>query len=385
MNIINDSYIASLAVTQKEYAISVPECTGLYLKVRPSGAKVFAMKVKRSGITKNKQLGNFPAINLLEAKRLLIQQLNILSHSEVQEKSTSSTLDAVVGRYEVSPRYLKLGSKSQAEYSRYLIEFTSTAKSQDAVKVLTDRKLINDTLAVIACSGKHVKANRMKSAISSLCWFAMDSGLTVSNPTVGLMTYSEKSRERVLSDNELRMLFLYLRSSDCKASELTKDSIKLYLLMGNRLNELRQIHSSEFDGDHIWRLPKERVKKAIKDSVTPITATTALILSKYPSEGYLLRQNGRLMGNETATQALGRICSVIGIEKVTVHDLRRTAGTLLAKLRVDALIRKRILNHRITDVTDDIYTIWDWHDEKKAALTKLETHLLSLGLMGEAL
>jgi integrase len=385
MIIINDSYIAALTVQPKEYGISIPQTTGLYLKVRPSGAKVFAMKVKRKGITKNKQLGNFPSISLLQAKQLLARELNILDCVAVQDLALDNSLSAVLSRYEVSPRFLKLGHKSQLEYSRYLNEFTAATRSQDASAVLSDRKLINELLSSIAGSGKHVKANRMKSAISSFCWFAMDSGVTITNPTVGLMTYQESSRERVLSDNELRMLFLYLNSAECKASPLTKDSIRLYLLMGNRLNELRQMHSSEFDGEGIWRLPKERVKKAVKDSVTPITATTALILSNYPKEGFILRQNGRLMGNETVSQALGRICSVLGIEKVTTHDLRRTAGTLLAKLRVDALIRKRVLNHRIADVTDDVYTIWDWHDEKLAALAKLEGHLLSLGILGESL
>jgi integrase len=382
MNIINDSYIAKLEAQPKEFAISMPSCRGLYLKVRTSGAKVFVLKVKRAGSTKNKQLGKFPDINILEAKRLFARELNLIALNEVVTSSDCQTLDSLLNYYEVSPRFLKLGSKSQVEYRRYLSEFIGLARRQDTA-ALSDRKLINDIISGVANDGKAVKANRMKSAISSFCWFAMDSGLIVTNPTVGLMTYQESSRDRVLSDNELRLLFMYLNSARCKMSELTKDSIKLYLLMGNRLNELRKIHSSEFDSDGTWRLPKERVKKAVKDSVIPITATTALILSKYPKEGYLLRQNGRLMGNETVTQALQRICISIGIEKVTTHDLRRTVGTLLAKLRVDALIRKRVLNHRIADVTDDVYTIWDWHDEKKAALTKLENHLLTLGLMGE--
>jgi hypothetical protein len=62
-----------------------------------------------------------------------------------------------------------------------------------------------------------------------------------------------------------------------------------------------------------------------------------------------------------------------------VHDLRRSATTYWGKLKVDQLLKKRLLNHsRRGDVTSAIYDRFEYIDEKRDALTRWEALLLEM-------
>ena len=163
--------------------------------------------------------------------------------------------------------------------------------------------------------------------------------------------------------------------------DTTRDLAILYLLTGCRLNELRQLHLSEISVDYIT-IPPERVKKSDLSHIIPLVPTAKAILDKYSDNKGLIFVNklGGLIGNETVTQALYRYCQLKDVERFSTHDLRRTVGTHLAMLRVAPFIRKKILGHKDPDVTEDVYTIYDYLPEKREALLKLEHKLLNLGL-----
>ncbi len=66
-----------------------------------------------------------------------------------------------------------------------------------------------------------------------------------------------------------------------------------------------------------------------------------------------------------------------GIEAFTLHDLRRTCRTGLAKLKVEPHIAERVLGH----AQERIRATYDTHayiDEKRAALEQWSAHLAGL-------
>ncbi|HKQ14437.1 MAG TPA: hypothetical protein VJT80_13465, partial [Steroidobacteraceae bacterium] len=67
----------------------------------------------------------------------------------------------------------------------------------------------------------------------------------------------------------------------------------------------------------------------------------------------------------------------LGIDAFTLHDLRRTCRTGLARLKVEPHIAERVLNHAQEKIAGT-YDQWAYIDEKRAALDKWATHLLSL-------
>ena len=61
----------------------------------------------------------------------------------------------------------------------------------------------------------------------------------------------------------------------------------------------------------------------------------------------------------------------LGIKNITMHDLRRTAGTYMSQYGVPKDVRERILNHggmRKGSITESVYNRYEYDAEKRAAL-----------------
>ena len=58
----------------------------------------------------------------------------------------------------------------------------------------------------------------------------------------------------------------------------------------------------------------------------------------------------------------------------TVHDLRRTCRSLLARNGIAGHVAERCLNHKLKGV-EGIYDRYDYLDERKSALTQI-AHIL---------
>jgi integrase len=61
----------------------------------------------------------------------------------------------------------------------------------------------------------------------------------------------------------------------------------------------------------------------------------------------------------------------LAIDQFTVHDLRRTLNTHLARLGISSEIRSHVLNHssgKRGSVTESVYNVHAYDDEKRRAL-----------------
>ena len=77
------------------------------------------------------------------------------------------------------------------------------------------------------------------------------------------------------------------------------------------------------------------------------------------------------IASRSVSKAMERTRTKLGIRDVTMHDLRRTAGTYLSRLGVPKDVRERILNHggsRKGSITDGVYNHYEYDAEKRAAL-----------------
>ena len=72
-----------------------------------------------------------------------------------------------------------------------------------------------------------------------------------------------------------------------------------------------------------------------------------------------------------------RVRALMGVGDWTPHDLRRTASTLMGRLKVPRFIIDRVLNH--TDVTvGGVYDRFTYTEERLDAVTKLGAHVIGL-------
>jgi integrase len=166
-------------------------------------------------------------------------------------------------------------------------------------------------------------------------------------------------------------------------------------LTGQRRDELANARRSEFDLDKtLWTLPRERTKndKAHLVHLSPLAIEILNTLPKIGGRGYLFTTTGEspVSGFGRARERLAAVmlnelrkadpASEVASEPFTLHDLRRTAATGMARIGVPHHVLDRVLNHtggKISGV-GAIYNRFEYLEERKAALDAWSRHVESL-------
>jgi integrase len=198
----------------------------------------------------------------------------------------------------------------------------------------------------------------------------------------------DRARARLLSDEEIRDLWRALDRA--KVPPCYPRFIRALLLTGQRRNEVaradwREISPSAGDGAGIWTIPASRYKTKV-EHVVPLTEAVQALLgeprSAGPSagDGFVFSNDGGrrpLAGFSTAKKDLDleinesrKARGVAPMSPWTLHDLRRTARTLMARAGVRPDVSERVLGHAIAGVAG-VYDRHSYAAEKRDALAKL--------------
>jgi integrase len=185
-----------------------------------------------------------------------------------------------------------------------------------------------------------------------------------------------RARTRILSDDELRLIWKVADASNGPFARL----VQFLLVTAVRRNEATKMCRTEIEGD-VWTIPQSRMKNK-RDFVVPLTPMALDILSKCPRIGkspWVFTRNGtRVLTNfsggkrlfdESVTKAGG------DLPHWTLHDLRRTARTLMSRAKVDPDHAERVMAHVVGGMRG-IYDRFEYFDEKRVAL-ELLANLLS--------
>ena len=175
-------------------------------------------------------------------------------------------------------------------------------------------------------------------------------------------------------------------------------ALKLMLVTAQRRGEIIGAERSEFhlDGEKpYWIIPGDRTKNGITHLVPLTRLGKQLVQDALLSSGrsgYLFASSSDKDGSvraDAVTRALARLVRYYNrsrpldqhLPTISPHDLRRTAGTLMAKAGVSKEIRGHVLNHVTGSKTlrsTDVYNVHDYHQEKRDALSKLEDAVIAI-------
>ena len=222
--------------------------------------------------------------------------------------------------------------------------------------------------------------------MSAFYTWALDRGWVDATPLVHIRSRStSRSRDRVLSDEELRVLWLACDDSDFGRI------VKLLVLTAQRRTEIGALRWTEINFDEgLIEFPATRVKNATAHSV-PLTQMAVAVIQSIPKRGaqdcMFGRAGGGFTGWSKAKRELdARIAArrhAMGLGPMRpwgLHDLRRTAATGLARLGVAPQVVDRILNHRsgIISGVRAIYNRFDYLPEARDALNRWAEHVASV-------
>ncbi|WP_404291809.1 tyrosine-type recombinase/integrase [Microvirga sp. RSM25] len=182
-----------------------------------------------------------------------------------------------------------------------------------------------------------------------------------------------RARDRVLNDNEIRALWHALRQIPYPFGPFAQ----LLLLTAQRRDEGAHMRWSEIDGD-LWIIPREHYKNGRANTV-PLTEEVQAILATLPRSGeYVFTTTGR-----TPISGFSKAKAVIdcasGITGWRLHDLRRTARSLMSRAGVSGEIAERVLVHTIPGVAG-VYDRHDYVSAKRGALQKLAAEITRIAV-----
>jgi integrase len=208
-----------------------------------------------------------------------------------------------------------------------------------------------------------VMANRTLAVIGRIMnWHASRSDDFRSPIVKGMTRVNEVARDRVLSDEEIRAVW------SAGVPPVFCAFIRFLLLTAARRNEAAQMKWAEI-AEADWTLPALRNKTG-QELARPLSGAAQAILADLPKEGeFVFSRNGKdAMGGISKMKAeLDHASRTSGW---TLHDLRRTARSLMSRAGVPSDHAERCLGHIIGGVRG-VYEAHQYRDEMLLAYEKL--------------
>jgi integrase len=383
---------------------------GLYLVVQPSGAKSFAVRYRYAGQPRKLTLGAFPALSLETARVLGAKALRaaaegrdpaaekLAAKGDAKRAATEAIRDRRdlfenVAREFIERHAMKnnrestwretariLGLRPAPNDPNLLVEIggdVMPAWKGRKIQEITKRDVIA-LLDGVNDRGSPIMANRVLSAVRKLFnWCVARDVIQVSPCTLVTPPSPERSRDRVLSDDELRMVWNAAEGEGWPFGPL----VKLLILTGQRLAEVGEMRWDELDlANKLWTLPAERVKNGVRHEV-PLSDSAIDIIASLPriktTKGFVFttRRDAAVSGYSRAKDSLDAAIRVAAagapvVEHWTFHDLRRTMASGMARLGIQLPVIEKVLNHTSGSFRGvvGVYQRHSFSDEKRKAL-----------------
>jgi integrase len=394
---------------------------GLYLVVQPSGARSFAVRYRYAGQPRKLTLGPYPAVNLEAARTLGAKALRAAAEGRdpATEKQSAKgdakrqAAEEIRGKRDLFENVARDFIERHAMKSNRETTWRETARilglrpspddpaklveiGGDVMSAWRGRKiqeiLKRDVVAlldVVNDRGSPIMANRVLSAVRKLFnWCVARDVIQVSPCTLVTPPAPERSRDRVLTDDELRMVWLAADGDGWPFGPL----VKLLVLTGQRLSEVGGMRWNEIDLEaRLWTLPPERVKNGERHEV-PLSDAAIAIISALPriktTKGFVFatRRDAAVSGFSRAKDRLdAAILAAIpkdakAPEHWTFHDLRRSMASGMAPLGIQMHVVEKILNHSSGTFggVAGVYQRYDFYNEKRSALATWASHVESV-------
>jgi integrase len=354
--------IEALEPGEKRREIPDSLMTGLYLLVQPgTGNKVWAVRCRQNGRPRKFTIGRYPLYGLAEAREAAQRILRSVSEGRDPGRPNTGSVDDTIAQFLERYARRKYRPSTLREVTRTLDRALAAWRGRrlDSITKADVRDLL-DSIGAPAAS------NAVLKFLKRLFSWAVSEDLLKASPLIGFQKpHVEKSRERILTDDELCRVWKAAES----AGYAFGDFVRVAIFTGQRPGEVSGMRRDELRGD-TWILPSERVKNKKSHSV-PLSRQALAIIEAAPqistNHVFSYAEGKPIRGLHHAKQALGRASGVTGW---TLHDLRRTCASGLARLGVSIAVIEQILNHRGGSLAGvaGVYIRHQFEKEKREAL-----------------
>lgn len=381
--------------------IEIPDAgkPGLYLVIQPSKKKSWAVRYRFKGQARKLTLDGFPSLGT--ARKLAQEALDAVAEgsdpaaekqSAKREGESGSNLFGAVAADFVE-RHAKRNTRASSarETERFLAKDVLPKWGNKRVQDITKRD-VRDLLDGIVDRGGGLSSNRVLAVTRKLFNWAVQRGILEASPVTGIKPLlPEPTRDRILTNDEIRWLWLACDKVGYPFGSMAK----MLLLTGQRRNEVAGMTWGELDLGEValWTIPGERTKNGEPHSV-PLSEAALGIIKALPriksDQGYLFTTNGtaHVSGYSRAKAVIDKAMHNIAreergeieIPRWTLHDLRRTAVSGMARLGISLPVIEKVVNHSSGSFAGivGVYQRHSFADEKRNALEAWGKFVVSL-------
>lgn len=395
-----DSVIRNIKPSTRRDTYWCDGCPGFGLRVTPSGHKSFVYKYMRERQSRWITIGKYPEWSIRRARREydeLYERVHAYGRDPVIERREEAT--KIKGRITVNAfieMYLDLmrlrGKTSIREEQRLFASDVGPVIGNKFLDDVTGADIEDIQTRIIKRAKSRKNASRggkvaVKNALAytrQLFNLAKRRNLISSNPVIEVESLGESGkRDRVLSLKEIWLF--WNRLDEVGIPPVTAAALKFALVTMQRSVEIRHLRYASLKLDeNVWQMEMHETKNAAMHRVPLNTQALALIEQVRPFTGacpYVFGATRAVkaprtrdktlkpMGKTTLPQAVRRSRSLLGIENIRPHDLRRTGATWITAVGLPKLYARLILNHSDgeRDVTGEVYVQYSYDFEKRRA------------------
>ena len=368
---LSDKGVSMLKPRAARYAFPDPELRGFYIRVQPSGSKSY---VAVTTDQRRKQLwvtiGNCEVLKINEARekaREIIKRIHDGLPPVDRPKVPHSFRD-------VSEQWLKRhvqakGLRSEGEVTRLLKAHVYPVWGEREFLSIR-RGDVADLLDEIEDDHGARQADYVLAIIRGIMnWFSTRADDYVPPIVKGMRRTSPKQRERtrILNDDELRAIW--------KAAEGNGPFgafIRLALFTAQRRRKLATMRWEDIKLDGTWSIAtEEREKGTAGELLLPAAALDIVkTQSRLGDNPFVFagRGNGPMNGFSKAKRQFD--AKLTNVAAWTIHDLRRSARSLMSRAGIRPEIGERLMGHKLQGIAG-VYDRHPYADEKRDALQRL--------------
>jgi len=372
---LTELYVKKAKPEKRRFLVWDTKQHGLALQVEPTGMKAWKAIYSFHGRPRWLNIGKVSAIGLADARVLCAEAM--LAVAKGKDPQAEKKAERGAGTFaELAARYVGYakGVNKSWEQGAWLVERYATPRWGKLQASSITRADVKAMLARI--EGAPVLQNQVLASVSAVFSWSVKEELLPANPCKLVPRNETRSRERVLSESELPKFWKAFGKAGLDGAAL-----KAILLLGQRPGEISHMrHEHRVDG--WWQLPGNPVPElgwpGTKNKQTHrvwLPQPVRELIDCDEAGGFVFGSQRRPVHKLDAV--MREICKKLGLESARPHDLRRTHGTIITKLKFGRGAMNRIQNHKEGGISD-VYDIHDYADENRHMMEAVAAHIVAL-------
>ncbi|MBK9080743.1 MAG: tyrosine-type recombinase/integrase [Rhizobiales bacterium] len=363
---------------------------GLVLRITPQGQKSWSVLYRiagegedgKRGPLKRVTLGEYPLIGLADARIRALQVLEIADtgqepgatrerasapaiRGQIQAKQDERLVRHVVERF--ATVYARPNLVNAREIERLLQTYVVTAWGDRRIDTIT-RADAHNLIDEFVAQGEISRGREVRKHLTRVFNWAVDRDIIRANPLSGMERpeIAYKPRERTLTMAEMRAIWEATPAMGYPFGPI----VRMLILSGQRKSEIAEARWTWVRTDmNALEVPSDYYKTK-RPQVVPLTSAMSELLASLPRftrDDFLFTTNGGAKPVSGFSKAKQRLDKLSGVTDWTIHDIRRTVATEMARLGIAQEIIERVLGHVIPGVAG-VYNRYSYLDQKRTAL-----------------